>query len=505
MIATNIDPRDYDDDVADRIAQEQVETEQAAKRSRKESEKKGESTSAQPKPRDRYKPFPSHLLPSPMRELVVEGAQAIGCDESYIALPLLSATGAAIGNTVRLVVKKGWNVPPAIWTLICGESGTAKSPAFKVAKAPIQRYQKQKLEEYRQERGIYDEAIEQYNIRVKEARKAKSAELPEKPDRPTLSRIVVSDCTVEALAPIFNENPRGLLLQRDELNGWLGSFNAYKATKGADESAWLSMFDGESLTVDRKGEGTEPTFVESAIVSITGGIQPKVFADSMSQEHRASGMAARFLVAQPPRVPQTWTDDEISEGTLLLIDRLFIKLLEIDFGDPEAFRPHFIGLSADAKSVFRSFFNLHHREQADLVGDDAAAWSKLLGYVPRIALIFHIVKQVQSDGDIANAVSADTMNESIDLVAWFKNEAARLYAAIDDNDGQREVREVAEWIIRRGGEATPSDLVRGIRSIATVQEAEAMGVQLIRAGLAVWATIDTPSGTGPQKRVLRTT
>jgi hypothetical protein len=457
------------------------------------------------KPCEKYQEFPTNLLPSPLRDLVEQGAPAIGCDESYIALPLLSAVGAAIGNTCRLVVKKGWNVPPAIWTLICGESGTAKSPAFKLAKAPIQRHQKQLLDEFADLMADYEKAIEVYENQLKEHKKRKTSEPPpDKPQPPKLDRVVVSDCTVEALAPILRQNPKGLLLQRDELSGWLGSFNQYKSAKGSDEAAWLSMFDGESITVDRKGEGTVPTYVDTALVGITGGIQPAVLASSMTKEHRASGMASRFLIAQPPRKAQSWTDEEVGDGTLSAVDDLFAQLLAIDFDDAERHKPHFIGLSKEAKQFFRSFFNSHHQEQADLTGDDAAAWSKLLGYVPRLALVFHVVTQLEAGEPITEAVSTETMQRAILLVEWFKNEAARLYATIDDTDDQRELREVASWIDRRGGQTTPRDLCRGFRSVGSVDDADKLCQRLVKAGLGRWEMVETESGTGPQIRSLRT-
>lgn len=76
---------------------------------------------------------------------------------------------------------------------------------------------------------------------------------PEKPEPPQAVRYVVSDTTVEALAPLLQENPRGLLLARDELAGWIGSFDRYSGGKGgADAAHWLSMHNGESILVDRK-------------------------------------------------------------------------------------------------------------------------------------------------------------------------------------------------------------------------------------------------------------
>lgn len=454
-------------------------------------------------PQERFEPFPSHLLPSPLSDLIVEGARAIGCDESFVALPLLSCVGAAIGNTARLVVKKGWNAPPNLWTLVVGESGTAKSPAFKVAKAAIQRHQKTLLDQHAKEMQVYEQEKEQYDAAKKDRKRSKSgnAEASEltKPECPQPERCMVNDTTVEALAPMLSHNPRGVLLQRDELNGWLGSFNQYKSAKGADESHWLSMFDGESITVDRKGEGLRPTYVETALVSITGGIQPAILAKSMNQEHRASGLASRFLLACPPRREQRWTDDEISDATQLLVDGLFVKLLGIDFADGES-QPHFVGMSSEAKQVFRDFYNAHHQELIDLSGDSAAAWSKLLGYVPRLALIFHIIKQVNAGKPITAAVLASTMAEAIELTEWFKNEASRLYATIDDTDNERELRDLIAWIERKhDGVCTPREVTQGVKRIKTVEDAEMMLTNAAKSGLGSW------DHSSPKKRVFRTT
>lgn len=454
--------------------------------------------------RNAYQPFPAHLLPSPLRELVTEASKAIGCDESFVALPLLSCVGATIGNTARIVVKKGWTPPACIWTMIVGESGTAKSPAFKVAKGPIQRQQKAMLDEHSVAMDGYEQEKQQYDAAIKEHKRSKSSEPPpEQPEYPQPERVVVSDTTVEALAPLLQQNPRGLLLQRDELSGWLGGFNAYKSSQGADEAHWLSMFDGESMTVDRKGEGTRPTFVETALVSITGGIQPSVLAKAMGREHRASGMASRFLIASPPRKSQLWTDEEVSESTQQAVDRLFLSLQEIQFAD-SASEPHYIGLDATAKREFITFFNYHHQEQSELTGDSAAAWSKLLGYVPRLALLIHIVKQVNAGHDIEVAADASTMRDAIGLVEWFKAEASRLYATIDDDDATRELRAMADWITRtKGGECTMRELVQGQRSIVNTDAANEIGTQMVRARLAAWHTYEPGEQGGAPKRVLR--
>jgi hypothetical protein len=89
-----------------------------------------------------YRPFPVDALPEPIRGFVAAGARAIGCDPSYLALPLLTAIAAAIGNTRRLELKRGWSAPPILWGAIVGESGTAKTPAFRLVMRPVRERQR---------------------------------------------------------------------------------------------------------------------------------------------------------------------------------------------------------------------------------------------------------------------------------------------------------------------------------------------------------------------------
>jgi hypothetical protein len=89
-----------------------------------------------------YRPFPVDALPEPIRGFVDAGARAIACDPSYLALPLLTAIAAAIGNTRRLDLKRGWSAPAILWGAIVGESGTAKTPAFKLVMRPVRERQR---------------------------------------------------------------------------------------------------------------------------------------------------------------------------------------------------------------------------------------------------------------------------------------------------------------------------------------------------------------------------
>jgi hypothetical protein len=329
-----------------------------------------------------FRPFPVDALPEPVSGFVDAGATAIGCDPSYLALPLLTALAAAIGNARRLELKRGWSVPPILWGAIVGESGTAKTPAFRLVMRPIRDRQGKAMERHKEAMKQYQAELARWEKEMAAWKRNKAAgDPPERPNPPPCERLVVSDVTVEALAPILLENPRGLLCSRDELAGWIGSFDRYagKGKAGADAANWLSMFNGESMIVDRKTGIPRTVYVPRAAVCVAGGIQPAILRRALGNEHRESGLAARLLVTCPPRKAKRWTEAEIDPSAEAELARLLDRLYELQpaQGEDGDALPVPVRLTAEAKGVWRAYYNAHAQEQADLVGELSAAWSKL--------------------------------------------------------------------------------------------------------------------------------
>jgi len=106
----------------------------------------------------KFLPFPTDAFPQPLRWFVEEGADAIGCDPSYVALPLLSSLAAAIGNTRRIELKRGYVEPCIVWTAVVGESGTKKSPPLDLVLQAVRERQRRAFHEWRIARKAYDAA-----------------------------------------------------------------------------------------------------------------------------------------------------------------------------------------------------------------------------------------------------------------------------------------------------------------------------------------------------------
>lgn len=447
---------------------------------------------AEPEAVPSWQPFPIEELPDPVRSFVRASAAAMLCDPAYVALPILSACSVAIGNTLRLSIKRSWIEPAILWTAIVGDSGTAKSPAIEAALAEVRKRQREALKRHAEESKQHADALAIHDREMARWKKGGSDDAPpERPEAPIAERFWTDDATTEALVALLQQNPRGLLMVRDELAGWLLSFDRYAGGKGGDAAKWLEMFGGRPLVVDRKGAAT--IAVPCAWVAITGGIQPETLRRALGREHRDSGLAARLLLAWPPRRAKRWTDADvpatIADSVAALFGRLFALKPDADeHGDA---RPWIATLDDDARTAFVRFFNEHNEEQVELRGDDAAAWSKLEGYAPRLALVFHLIRHAADDPNLADPLRVDlrSMEAAIRVTRWFAREALRVNAMLSESDAERTNRQLVEWIERKGGMVTVRDLTRGPREYRNKPEgAEAALQALVAAGVGCWDT-----------------
>jgi hypothetical protein len=446
-----------------------------------------------------FKPFPADVLPDPIRGFVTEAAEAIGCDESYMALPLLSGLASAIGNTHRIELKRGWTEPAIVWTVIVGESGTAKSPAIELSLRPIRKRQHDAMKEHAEAMKQHADALAMHERDAAHWKRSKlDTPPPAKPEAPIADRCWTDDVTTEALAVLLQQNPRGLLMVRDELAGWF-NFDRYAGGKGGGDAAkWLEMFGGRPMVVDRKTGGT--LHVPRAAVSIAGGIQPETLRRALGQEHRDNGLAARLLLTCPPRKPKRWTETDVNADTEAAVARVFDRLFGLtpetdDDGDE---RPRLVRLGDDGKRAWVTFYNEHAGEQVNLSGDEAAAWSKLEGYAARLALVVHLTRWAAGDATLRDPARVDeaSIAAGVVLARWFGDEARRVYAILSENDDDRKTRRLVEWIERKGGSVTVRDLKRGPREYRDADKAAKALGELVAAGVGRWEVDEHTGGRG---------
>jgi hypothetical protein len=436
-----------------------------------------------------YLSFPTSALPNPVRAYVGAAARAIGCDPTYVALPLLAALAAAIGNSRILRIKSTWTEPAVLWPIIIGPSGTAKSPAMEMAVEPIRRRDRKAKKDYEAAMAAYKQACLEY---TKALQKGKH---PKEPEEPVCERFCIDDTTIEALLDRLSENPRGLLVTADELSSWAQSFGQYKAVRGGDEAKWMQMHGAREVSADRK-TGKKSTYVRRAAVSITGGIQPGILRKLLTSERFASGFAARLFMAMPPVKARRWSDAEIPPAIEKAVAGVFGSLLSVKMNrDDEGFpAPQPVTLSDAAKVAWVTYFGEHN---ANMPASEElwAAWSKLEGGAARLALIVHCARVAASDSTIAdpNVVDEKSLASGVTIANWFKHEAERIYFRLHETAEQAAERRTIEWFERKDKPVTARDGQQSCPGLKESGAAERMFEALAVKGIL--ERLPTPAGT----------
>jgi hypothetical protein len=450
------------------------------------------------------------VLPEPVRAFVLAGSKALGTATAYLGAAILAAVASAIGNTAVIRLKRGWLEPAVLWVALVGWSGTLKSPVLDLALCPIRRRQAAAIAGFEEAWKTYEAEKEQYGADLKDWQRkgrTKGEPAPKPPAEPTCERFYCSDITVEALAVRLQKTPRGLLLSREELAGWLGSFDQYKASKGSDSAHWLTMFGARDLLVDRKSEGQKPIFVPRAAVSIVGGIQPQVLQRALGCEHFENGLAARLLLTMPPTSQKQWTEATVDRNIEAAMERLFDFLYKLqpatdENGKP---KPNELGLSADGKRVWIQFYNEHARQLADAVGHHAAMLSKIEAVAARLALVVHMVRFAAGDSTLQDLdhVDGESVGAGVTIARWFAHEAERVYGVLRESEEDSDQRELVEWIRRKGGRATAKELQRGPRRFRTSEVGELALAELVKLGIGSWESKPPGADGGRPTRVFR--
>lgn len=441
-----------------------------------------------------FTPFPLQHFPEVVREYVQTHAAAAGYDESFIALAILAALAAVIGNARRIRLNSSWQQPSILWIVIVGESGTMKSPAIADALRPLREIQSRLFAEDKVKQQVYQTDLREYNHEIKSSRRSRTADgpPPTPPEKPVCKRLIVEDITIESLAQKLAENPRGLIVVRDELSGWF-AFGRYKKGGGKDDVArWLQLFDAGELIVDRKVDGT--TYIPKASCSICGGIQPGILSRVIGEEHRENGLLQRFLLTYPPRRAKRWRDTEIDPVVVRAGSMLFEALyqLEMDVDSDGNASPREVPLTPEARAIWASYVDRHGQDQTNYTGEKAAAFSKLEACAARIALVIHVVRTVsEPPGQVSESIDTQSISAGIALADWFRDETLRVYDILRESDEEADLRTVRELIERRGGTVSFRDWQR-LRSHRTSADAREELSVLVDAGEAEW--YDIPAG-----------
>lgn len=393
------------------------------------------------------------------RRWIEENAEAAACPPDYVAAPLLAAASALIGNARWAQATSGWAEPPHLWCASVGDSGSGKSPGadplMRNVLPDIEGRMKgdfpDRLRDWRAAAAAHEAAAEAWKCGVRAAVKESRPPPPppeeEAPAEPQAPRLRQSDVTIERVASLLaNAAPKGLLVTRDELAGWLTGMTSYNE---AGRAFWIEAYGGRPYRVERQ-KHPQPIEVRRLAVAVFGGTQPDKLAEMMREAD--DGLLARFCWFWPNATQFRLGRASSRAGWATdALDRLrLLEMLPGDaVGDPP--QPGIVPLVTPALPSLEAFAQEMQERQQAAGGLMRSAYGKARGLALRLSLVIEFLWWGGRDGMAPPpfVISEAAFNAAAHLVAdYLMPMAERVYGDAAARPEDRNAATLARWIVK---------------------------------------------------------
>ena len=390
------------------------------------------------------------MLPYALRPWLTDITERMQCPLEYPTVGALVALSAVVGRQIgiRPRLRDNWTVVPNLWGAVVGRPGLMKSPALSEAIKPVSALEAAARHQWEKDKRDHEiqaqlqdagakAAKKEIEAAMKKGDKQKAHDLAtvqayETAEAPSRRRYLTSDSTVEALGELLASNPRGVLIYRDELTGFLKDLD--REGRESSRAFYLESWNGTGrYTYDRIGRGTIE--IEAACTSILGGIQPAPLAEYLSDAINGNagddGLIQRFQLLVWPDLParyrevDRWPNAEAKDKATAVFNRLDEidpEALGADTGDGDI---PFLRFDPEAYEQFVQWrTGLEHRirEGREHPAFESAI-AKHRSLVPSLALLFHLI-----DHPEGGPVGLHSLTMALAWCDYLEEHARRLYA-----------------------------------------------------------------------------
>lgn len=353
-------------------------------------------------------PFPINGLPEQLQYLIKTYAETYGTHMDFWAGAFLMATSLGIGQSVKLQTK--YINAPCLWFIFIAPSGIGKTEPLNTALAPFLHLDKLKYENYSKDVEDY----EKWKITPKDQRVQGSMEPP------VYIQYTLQDFTPESLSKVLSDNPRGVVIYRDELSGWIKDFNRYN--KSGEQENYLSAWMGNAFVVNRK---TQILRIDSPFIDVAGGMQPDLINLFAKENRDRNGFLVRFCHIFPDKADKPFYNDKVIPSHVKDLYFQYINnLLSLEYTTESN---QYINLSDDAHSMYITWFNnnataINHENYDYLRG----VYSKLDIISLRLALTIHFSKWALT-GVNEDKITPETMKAALDITEYFRITGTKVF------------------------------------------------------------------------------
>jgi hypothetical protein len=456
-------------------------------------------------------PFPLAVLGDDWHRWVVDTAAAAACPVDNVAAPLLAASSVLIGHARWAQAAPGWSEPPHLWLGVVGDSGTGKSPgADALLRDVLPEIERRmmgdfpdRLAQWRADAEAHAATVERWKADVRAAaKKGNPPPMPPAetaPAEPQAPRLRQNDITIEKVATLLaGAAPKGLLMVRDELSGWLLGLNSYN---DAGRAFWIEAFGGRPYRVERQ-KHPEPIVVPRLAVAVTGGTQPEKLAELFADAD--DGLFARIAWVWPNPLPFRLGRTAPATGWAIeALDRLRLLDLTPAPAPTDPPRPLMVPLATELHPEIEAFGQEMQARQDGAGGLMRSAYGKARGLVLRLSLVLEMLRWCGSAG--MDPPPVEIGKPAFDAAAHLAADyllpmAERVYGDAATRPEDRNAATLARWIVKtRAAEVHVRKLQREVRlpGLGDAETIHTAAAVLVEAG---WLVPPKP-GFGAARKV----
>ena len=417
------------------------------------------------------------LMPEPLRPWLADVSHRMQAPPDFATVSALVIIGSVIGAGCAIRPKRldDWEVIPNLWGACIGRpSVVLKSPSMKEPMQLLERLQAEYGEQYEKDKAaaefeslkqkaMLDDVKKQLSGKAKgkgqdrvvnpddmDKLKADFVELTQNTEQEPTRRLFKSNETsIQSMTVLQQQNPRGILVFRDELTGLLVKWDR---EDGADERAYfLEGWNGNGSYTDFKiGRGL--TDAKCICIGLLGGIQPDKLKRYLYQAMKGcnDGLMQRLQLAVWPDEPERWqyvdtVPNKADKQRVYIILQALAELDFIEYGATQGEhddRPYF-RFDADGQAVFNAWIT--ELQTVKLKQEDNPLMVEHLGkyrsLMPSLALIFHCIELANNSALRSNGgISATTAKLAADWCDYLESHARRIYAMAESPEHEAAVR-----------------------------------------------------------------
>jgi len=369
-------------------------------------------------------PFPVDVFPKIVQEIMFEAHDIYQFALDYIGAGILAAISSAIGNSIKVKVKKGWEEKANLFIVIVGRPGDSKSHALNFCFKPIHIKEDVLFLEYSNQLKEYEDELKSDSKTVLK--------------KPILQKYLINDYTPEALMLHLFNNKKGLYIYVDELNGWIRNFNRYNNSGEAE--AYLSYWSGTAISTDRaSGKSLR---ISDPFLGVIGSTQISVLKSFAKDGRSTNGFMDRLLFAYPEtQKTLKWNINTVEDRVFENYFSVITNLIKTSENIEESIS---IPIEENAK---KHLFNWQNNRPEDYLFEyERSIEIKLQQYVIRFALILQSIHHAANNKTL-DKIELFAIKGAIKLFDYFYHTAIKVRTETIDKNYYETLSELQKAIL----------------------------------------------------------